>query len=175
MSHCGSSSRDGGNRTAEPLLFLLPCRYFNSRPSSLQVPTCSIHASPSSSFLFPWLESESPTHLVLGDSLSSVMHYKCLPSVNGAFFVNGLRDSVCNIGIFQPVLYLQRYRSYTGELTYLEALGQPILVLNSARACRDLLDKRSSIDSDRPRMVSLFGSPSNTMIPDHTWKSAGNG
>ncbi|KAE9405807.1 cytochrome P450 [Gymnopus androsaceus JB14] len=48
-----------------------------------------------------------------------------------------------------------------GEITYLEALGQPIVVLNSSRVCLDLLVKRSGNYSDRPHMVScaqsLFG------------------
>jgi cytochrome P450 len=39
-----------------------------------------------------------------------------------------------------------------GEITYLEALGQPIVVLNSSRVCLDLLAKRSVNYSDRPRM-----------------------
>lgn len=40
-----------------------------------------------------------------------------------------------------------------GEITYLEALGQPIVVLNSYRVCLDLYVKRSAIYSDRPRVV----------------------
>ncbi|KAE9405805.1 cytochrome P450 [Gymnopus androsaceus JB14] len=40
-----------------------------------------------------------------------------------------------------------------GEITYLEALGQPIVVLNSSRVCLDLLVKRSGNYSDRPHML----------------------
>ncbi|KAI9442979.1 cytochrome P450 [Lactarius indigo] len=39
------------------------------------------------------------------------------------------------------------------DMMYLTALGQPILVLNSIRAAAELLDRRSSIYSDRPRMI----------------------
>jgi hypothetical protein len=40
-----------------------------------------------------------------------------------------------------------------GNVIYLHALGMPIVVLNSVEAAVDLLDKRSSIYSDRPRLV----------------------
>ena len=36
---------------------------------------------------------------------------------------------------------------------YLNALGQPILVLHSLKAAFDLLDRRANIYSDRPRMI----------------------
>ena len=42
-----------------------------------------------------------------------------------------------------------------GDVNYLEVLGQPLVVLNSYRACKDLLEKRSAIYSSRPRMVLL--------------------
>ena len=38
---------------------------------------------------------------------------------------------------------------------YLSAFGQGILVVNSQRVALDLLEKRSSIYSDRPRNISL--------------------
>ena len=40
-----------------------------------------------------------------------------------------------------------------GHVMYLRVLGQPMIVLSSQEAVRDLLDKRSSIYSDRPRFV----------------------
>ncbi|KAH9073438.1 cytochrome P450 [Lactarius deliciosus] len=40
-----------------------------------------------------------------------------------------------------------------GDVMYLTALGQPILVLNSIKAAAELLDRRASIYSDRPRMI----------------------
>ncbi|KAH8982276.1 cytochrome P450 [Lactarius akahatsu] len=39
------------------------------------------------------------------------------------------------------------------DVMYLTALGQPILVLNSIKAAAELLDRRASIYSDRPRMI----------------------
>lgn len=40
-----------------------------------------------------------------------------------------------------------------GDVNYLEVLGQPLVVLNSYSACKDLLEKRSRIYSSRPRLV----------------------
>ena len=42
-----------------------------------------------------------------------------------------------------------------GDVNYLEVLGQPLVVLNSYEACKDLLEKRSAIYSSRPRLVLL--------------------
>lgn len=42
-----------------------------------------------------------------------------------------------------------------GDVNYLEVLGQPLIVLNSYTACKDLLEKRGSIYSSRPRLVLL--------------------
>jgi len=38
----------------------------------------------------------------------------------------------------------------TGDIVHLEALGQHIVILNSAKAAIDLLERRSSIYSGRP-------------------------
>ena len=42
-----------------------------------------------------------------------------------------------------------------GDVNYLEVLGQPLVILNSYTSCKDLLEKRSSIYSSRPRLVLL--------------------
>jgi hypothetical protein len=39
---------------------------------------------------------------------------------------------------------------YVGDVIYFNALGKSIVVLNSVEAAVELLDKRSSIYSDRP-------------------------
>jgi hypothetical protein len=39
---------------------------------------------------------------------------------------------------------------WVGDVVYLSVLGQPIVILNSLKAVKDLLDQRSSIYSDRP-------------------------
>src|SRR5437879_2509993 len=36
---------------------------------------------------------------------------------------------------------------------YLNALGQPIIVMNSLKVAAELLDKRANIYSDRPRLI----------------------
>ena len=38
---------------------------------------------------------------------------------------------------------------------YVSVLGKPVIFLNSVEAANDLLHKKSSIYSDRPRMVML--------------------
>lgn len=38
-----------------------------------------------------------------------------------------------------------------GDVAYMEALGRPMVVLNSYSAAHDLFAKRSSLYSDRPR------------------------
>lgn len=40
-----------------------------------------------------------------------------------------------------------------GPVIYLNMLGQPIIVLHSARAAQDLMARRGAIYSDRPRLV----------------------
>jgi hypothetical protein len=44
-------------------------------------------------------------------------------------------------------------RSRTGDLIYLNAAGQPIVVLNTHKVAGDLLNRRSRIYSDRPRNI----------------------
>jgi hypothetical protein len=48
-------------------------------------------------------------------------------------------------------LYYQKCaKEYKSDVIYLNFMGQPVVVLNSAQAAVDLMDKRSSIYSDRP-------------------------
>jgi len=47
-------------------------------------------------------------------------------------------------------LKFAEWRKTYGDLIYLSAAGQPIVVLNSKRAAVDLLDRRAGIYSDRP-------------------------
>uniref|UniRef100_A0A8H7Y6Y8 O-methylsterigmatocystin oxidoreductase n=1 Tax=Psilocybe cubensis TaxID=181762 RepID=A0A8H7Y6Y8_PSICU len=44
----------------------------------------------------------------------------------------------------------KRWKEQFGDAIYLEIFGSPIVVLNSYKACIDLLDKRADIYSDRP-------------------------
>ncbi|KAI0265679.1 cytochrome P450 [Gloeopeniophorella convolvens] len=50
-------------------------------------------------------------------------------------------------------LFEKRCKEDFGDLLYLNAIGQPILVLNSLKAAGDLLDQRADIYSDRPRLI----------------------
>ncbi|KAI0284840.1 cytochrome P450 [Russula brevipes] len=50
-------------------------------------------------------------------------------------------------------LKFAEWRKTYGDLIYLSAAGQPIVVLNSKRAAVDLLDRRAGIYSDRPRNI----------------------
>ena len=62
-------------------------------------------------------------------------------------------------GLSNPVYFLPTpwILGFTIELLehimYLNALGQPIIVLHSAKAAFDLLDRRANIYSDRPRFI----------------------
>ncbi|KAF5367697.1 hypothetical protein D9758_009878 [Tetrapyrgos nigripes] len=47
-----------------------------------------------------------------------------------------------------------RWKELYGNIIYLNVVGTPIIVINSSSIARDLLDKRSSIYSDRPHLVS---------------------
>lgn len=42
-----------------------------------------------------------------------------------------------------------------GSIVYANVLGRSMVILNSSQCARDLLDKRSSVYSDRPRFVLL--------------------
>ena len=41
----------------------------------------------------------------------------------------------------------------TGDLIYMDIMGQSVVVINSLKIANDLLDKRSNIYSDRPKIV----------------------
>jgi hypothetical protein len=47
-----------------------------------------------------------------------------------------------------------RPHPFQGDIMYLSALGQPVVVLNTQKAAHDLLTKRSNVYSNRPRLVS---------------------
>lgn len=46
--------------------------------------------------------------------------------------------------------------AHSGDVVYFEIFRTPAIVLNSFEVARDLLDKRSAIYSDRPRLVLLM-------------------
>jgi len=44
----------------------------------------------------------------------------------------------------------------SGDVIYLNAAGQPMVILNSQKVAADLLDRRAGIYSDRPRNIVAF-------------------
>ncbi|KAE9389986.1 cytochrome P450 [Gymnopus androsaceus JB14] len=72
--------------------------------------------------------------------------------------------------------YAAMCRRYKSDIIHLSALGNSIIVLNSARAVNDLLEKRSSIYSSRPSSVMLgelmgWGSTFIFRPNDDAWKA----
>ncbi|KAI9441884.1 cytochrome P450 [Lactarius indigo] len=55
----------------------------------------------------------------------------------------------------QEWLASPKRRDDYGEVMYISALGKGMLIINSQRVAVDLLEKRSTIYSDRPRYISL--------------------
>lgn len=49
--------------------------------------------------------------------------------------------------------YIEWGKKYNSDILYLNVLGRPIIVINSARVAHDLLDKRGANYSSRPRFV----------------------
>lgn len=58
------------------------------------------------------------------------------------------------------------YIRYQGNIIHLNVLGKPIIVVNSAKIAQDLMDKKSSIYSDRPILVSIFPQLEAQRLPD---------
>ncbi|KZT12691.1 cytochrome P450 [Laetiporus sulphureus 93-53] len=54
---------------------------------------------------------------------------------------------------FDPWITFSRWQKTYGDIIYLEILGRPMVILNSSKIAKDLLDKRSSLYSDRPHLV----------------------
>ncbi|KAJ7075379.1 putative monooxygenase [Mycena belliarum] len=62
-----------------------------------------------------------------------------------------------------PWLKFSEWAKTYGSIVYADVFGQPLIVLNSAKIARDLLDQRSAIYSERPTMImgnlSGYGQP----------------
>ncbi|KAF8492384.1 cytochrome P450, partial [Russula emetica] len=56
----------------------------------------------------------------------------------------------------QPWFKFTEWRKQYGDIIYLNAVGQPMVILNSQKVAADLLDRRASIYSDRPRNIVAF-------------------
>ena len=59
------------------------------------------------------------------------------------------------------VLYTLRASGYgvneliplSGDVVYLNVVGQPMIVLNTQKAAGDILDRRAAVNSGRPRLI----------------------
>ncbi|TFK67985.1 cytochrome P450 [Pluteus cervinus] len=61
--------------------------------------------------------------------------------------------NVLDIPSIHPEERFSEWGDKYGDVVHIHIFGQPMLVLNSLQATRDLMDKRSAIYSDRPRFV----------------------
>lgn len=101
------------------------------------------------------LSSSTVITLVLGEgflqvqkvSLSSETLYNSVTS-NGSNSVAGENNTVRRPN--NRSLYNSRL---LGDILYLNAAGQPVIVINSLKIAGDLLDRRATIYSERPRNI----------------------
>ena len=54
---------------------------------------------------------------------------------------------------FRSLLLHDKFTRMTENLMYLNALGRPMIVINSLKVASGLLDRRANIYSDRPRLI----------------------
>ncbi|KAI6103420.1 hypothetical protein F5141DRAFT_1293335 [Pisolithus sp. B1] len=59
---------------------------------------------------------------------------------------------------------MAKWRNDYGSIMHLEVFGKHMIVLNSAQAARDLMDKRAAIYSHRPRMPMLIDLVGNSWV-----------
>ncbi|EJD43723.1 cytochrome P450 [Auricularia subglabra TFB-10046 SS5] len=77
------------------------------------------------------------------------------PGPKGHWLLGNLRD----MPAVEPWLRFSEWAAKYGDVTYLNVLGRPIVVLNTLDACRELLDRRGAAWSGRPvgHMHELMG------------------
>nr|BAK09453.1 cytochrome P450 [Postia placenta] len=66
-----------------------------------------------------------------------------------------LVGNILQVPQVHPWLMYSHWVRVYGDILYLDALGQHIIVINSAKVARELLDRRSSIYSGRPHLTML--------------------
>ncbi|KAI0365462.1 cytochrome P450 [Pilatotrama ljubarskyi] len=66
-------------------------------------------------------------------------------------FIGNLTDLPS--GGYEWKAYVELARKYASDVLYFTVLGTPLLVINSFEAAHELLDKKGSLYSDRPRLV----------------------
>ncbi len=52
-----------------------------------------------------------------------------------------------------PCLTYEKWAHQYGPIVHVNVVGKHIVILNDYETCNDLLDKRGTIYSDRPRMI----------------------
>ncbi len=60
-----------------------------------------------------------------------------------------------NRPIYNTWLTYTDWRTRYGDIVSMEVLGQPVIIVNSAKGAAELFEKRSSNYADRPRKLSL--------------------
>jgi hypothetical protein len=71
---------------------------------------------------------------------------------NGLSTQSGIRSMVSSFPLILCFPFLMR--SLLGDLIYLNAAGQPVVIINSQKVAVALLDRRAEIYSDRPRNIA---------------------
>lgn len=103
--------------------------------------------------------------------MSSTLSWLVLPAFLGVLFIAFPRGSsshlkyppgprplplignVLDVPLERPEERFTEWASYYGDIVYLRFFQQPVIILNSLRAAREVLEKRGAIYSDRPRFV----------------------
>ncbi|KAF8898066.1 cytochrome P450 [Gymnopilus junonius] len=88
--------------------------------------------------------------LVFYYALSSKKRSKHLPPGPRGLPIIG---NVLQMPVEMPWMAFSEWGKTYGDIIQVNILGQPILIINSTRVAKELLDKRSAIYSDRPRFV----------------------
>ncbi|KAF8750046.1 cytochrome P450 [Rhizoctonia solani] len=109
------------------------------------------------------MKDNQVSRLVVPASLTALLLYQCWRLARGPKVRHPPSPkSLPLVGNMFSIPFGQEYVAFAklgeqleSDIVYLEVLGQKILVLNSAEAASDLLDKRSTIYSDRPSIPML--------------------
>jgi hypothetical protein len=77
---------------------------------------------------------------------SSTWQHLSDASVGGVAHIPGMGKEIRSVSCFDGAIILIAI----GDITYLTLLGNPMIILNSLKATRDLMNERSSNYSNRP-------------------------
>lgn len=61
----------------------------------------------------------------------------------------------CFLGLYLNAWIVTDFRGHLGDVLYLTAMGQPIVILSSPKAISDLIVKKSAVFSGRPYLAML--------------------